>query len=69
MGTSLYKLCVPSAFDGRDRFDMDTGHIFPQGVLIAIPLKGGGARDIGTRAGTWCDAGLPLCSVTFNGQT
>ena len=43
----------------------DTSHIFPQGVLAAITLVGGGAGDGGAKAGTGCEAGLPLCSVAI----
>ena len=42
---------MPSAFYGRVGFDMDAIHIFPQGVLAAITLVGGGAGDGGARAG------------------
>ena len=37
---SLYSLCVPSGFDGRTGFDMNTSQIFPQGVLAAITIVG-----------------------------
>ena len=37
-------------------------HIFPQGVLAAITLVGGGAGDGGARAGARSEVGL-LCSV------
>lgn len=60
MGASLCRLCVPSAFGGRAGFDVDTSHIFPQGVLTAITLLGGVAGD--GRASTGCKAGLTLCS-------
>ena len=42
VGASLYSLDVPSGFDGRAGFDVNTNHIFPQGVLTAITLVGGG---------------------------
>ena len=63
MGVSLYRLCELSAFGGRDGFDVDTRHVFPQGVLPAFILVGGGTGDGGARAGARCEAGLPLCSV------
>ena len=37
MAASLYKL--------RVRFDIDAIHVFPQGVLVAFTLVGGGAID------------------------
>ena len=63
MGASLYRLHVPNAFGGRAGFGVDASHIFPQGVLAAIILAGGGAVDRGARAEDRCEAGLPLCSV------
>ncbi|KAJ8781338.1 hypothetical protein J1605_011322 [Eschrichtius robustus] len=33
-------LCVPSAFGGRAGFGVETSHIFPQDVLVAISLVG-----------------------------
>ena len=42
---------------------MSMSHIFPQGMLAAITLLGGGARDEGTRAGARCELRLLLCSV------
>ena len=65
VGVPLCKVCVPSAFGGRAGFDMDASHLFPQGVLAAITLLGGGAGDEGVRGGAWCEAGLSLCSVAI----
>ena len=39
-----------SASGQRARFDMDTGHIIPHGVLAVITLVGGVAVDGGARA-------------------
>lgn len=32
----LYSLCVPSAFGGRAGFDVNTSHVFLQGMLAVI---------------------------------
>ena len=56
---------MPNAFGGRFGFDVDASRIFPLDALAAIPLPGGGAGDGGARAGTGCEAGLPLCSVAI----
>lgn len=37
VGASLCRLCMPVPFMG-DGFDVDTSHVFPQGVLTAITL-------------------------------
>ena len=56
---------MPIAFHGRDGFDVDTSHVFPQGVL-AIVLLMGSVFGVGeTRAYTGCWVGQPLCSVVF----
>lgn len=39
------------------------GHAFPQSVLAAITLVGGGAEDGGARARVMCDLGSFLRSV------
>lgn len=39
-GSILYRFHVPTAFTWRAGFDMDTSHVFPQGVLVAIALIG-----------------------------
>lgn len=62
VGASLFRLCMPIAFHGRDGFDVDTSHVFPQGVLIAITLIEGMAGDGGASTG-W-EVELPLCSVS-----
>ena len=33
MGVSIYSLNVPSDFGERHGFDVDTSHVFPQGVF------------------------------------
>lgn len=54
--------CVcPVPFMG-DGFDVDTSHVFLQGVLTAITLIEGVAGDGGASTG-W-EVGLPLCSVS-----
>ena len=44
---------------------MNRSHIFPQCVLAAITLVGGGAGDGGSRDRAKCEAGIPLCSVAI----
>lgn len=41
MRTSLSRLCVSNIFGVRAGFDLDTRHIFPQGVLATVTLIGG----------------------------
>ena len=65
VGVSLYSLQGPSGFGGRTGFDVSTSHTLPQGVLVAVTLVGGGARDGGARARAMCESGLPLCSVVI----
>ena len=65
VGTFVYRLCVPNAFGGIAGFDMDASHIFPQGVLAAITLIGGGAGAREPRASSGCEAGLPCCSMAI----
>lgn len=65
MGSSLYSLCVVSAFGGRPGFDVSRSHIFTQLMLAAITSVGGGAGDGRARTGARCEAGLPLCLVTI----
>ena len=60
VGTSLYRICLLSAFGGKAGFDVDASHIFPQGVLAAVTLVRGVAGDGGARACAGCEAGLPL---------
>ena len=56
---------MPNAFGRRAGFDVDASHVFPQGVLAAIALVGGGAGDGGASAGARCEIGFPLCSVAI----
>ena len=63
MGVSLCRLHMPNASGGGAGFDVDTSHIFPQGVLAAITSVGHVAGDGRARACIGCEAGLPLCSV------
>ena len=44
-------------------FDMDSSHIFPQGVLAFITLIRGVVGVEGFKACALCEVGLPLCSV------
>lgn len=41
VGTSIRRLCVPNAFEGRAGFDMKSNHLFSQGVLKGITLVEG----------------------------
>lgn len=63
VGAFLYRLHIPSAFDGRAGFDMDPTHVFPQGVLAAMTLVEGRAGDEGATARAIREARLLLCSV------
>ena len=65
MGASLCSLCVPSGFGGRARSEVSIGCAFPQGVLAAIMLVGGGAGYGGARARARCELGLLLYSVAI----
>lgn len=47
---TLYSLCVPSGFGQSAGSDISMNHVFPQGLLAAITLVGGGARDGRSRA-------------------
>ena len=53
-------VCVLRVFGGRAGFGVNTSHIFPQDVLAAITLVGGGAGEGVARAGSRCEVGLPL---------
>lgn len=46
---SLYSLHLPSGFGVRAGFNINTSHMFPQGVLAAINLVGSEARDGGSK--------------------
>ena len=68
MRASLCSLRVPSGVGGRDESDVSGSHTFAQGVLAAITMVEGGARDGMARAraspvlnghhhpigGSWC---------------
>ena len=56
LGASLYRLCAPNAFLGRDEFDVDTHNLFPCSVLEAITWVGG--REPSFRAGAAWELGL-----------
>ena len=61
VGASLYRLFMPSAFGGKAGFDMNTSHIFAQGVLAAWWEGEAGAGEM--RAGARFELGLLLCWV------
>ena len=50
-GSILIHLQGSSDFDSRAGFDLNTSHVFLQGVLSAIILLGGGVRDEGPEPG------------------
>ena len=50
---------------GRGEFHMNTIHAFPQSVLTAITLVGGGTGDGGARAWAKCEAELLLCLLAI----
>lgn len=66
IGTSLYRLCVPSAFDETGGFDMDSSCVLLQGMLAAITLVRGKDADGTARAGAECEVGLPLCLMVIS---
>lgn len=49
VGASLYSLYVSNGFGERAGFDMNTVHVFPQGVLTGITLVGHGTGEGGAR--------------------
>ena len=49
MGTSLYRLHVPTGFGGRVGSNVNTSHVFLQGEPAATTLAGGGPGDGGAR--------------------
>ena len=59
-------MLVPIALGWRARFDVDSSHIFPQGVLSAITLVGGGPGDGWAGTGAECEPGLPPCLLTIS---
>ena len=54
---------MPSGFGGRGGSDVNTSHVFPQGILVAISLIGSGEGDEGARVGAIYETRLPFCSV------
>lgn len=62
-GIPILTACA-SASGGRDGFDIDTNHVFPQGVLAATTFARDGAGDGRARAGSGCKVGFsfPLFS-------
>ena len=65
MGASLSRLHLPNPFGRSAGIDVDTIHIFLQGMVTTIILVGGVAGDGGARAGSRCKAGLSQCSVAI----
>lgn len=63
VGVSLYSLCMPSVFGGKSGFELSMSDIFPQCVVAAIILVGGGIGDEGSRDRARCEPGLLFCSV------
>ena len=54
VGASLCRLYMPSVFHGRDGFDVDTSHVFPQGVFTAITLiEGVAGVEVLAQSGKW----------------
>lgn len=45
VGESLYRWRLASALGESPGFEMDSSPVFPQGVLAAVTLLGGGAGD------------------------
>lgn len=56
---------MPTAFGERGGCNADASYIFPQGLLEAITLVGGGSRDGGAGSGAECEVGLQFCSVAI----
>ena len=65
VGMSICSPYLPSGFGGRAGSDVSMSHIFPQGVLAAITLVGGGAGYGGAKARASCELGLLLCLVAI----
>lgn len=63
METSLSILFVSNIFGVRDGFDMDSSHIFPQGMMASITKIRGVIGIEGFKACGVCEVGFPLCSV------
>ena len=64
-GASLYRLTVPSAFDGTTGFDVDTDQNLSSGYAGSDCL--GRVWSWKWRRWSWsgCEVGLPLCSVVI----
>lgn len=58
-----------SAFGERVGFDMDASYVFPQSVLAAITLIGGGTGGQVGRVGGQCEGGFSVCSVAVITQS
>lgn len=58
----LQTVCAPYLW-WRAGFDVDSGHIFPHGVLAVITLEGSVAGDKGAKACTECRETSHLFSV------
>ena len=65
VGAFLCRLCMSNSFGARAGFCMDAIHVFPQSVLVIIPLIGGVVGVVLSRAYAECEAELPLCSVAI----
>lgn len=62
MGAALCRQYMLSAFNRRAEFDVDSSHMFLQGVLAAFTLGGGGLEmPVPEAAWYWYEARLPLC--------
>lgn len=65
MGAPLCRQHVLNVFGIRAGFDVDTSHIFPQGMLASITLT---VDVVGVRrpeACTVCEVGLAFCSMVI----
>ena len=60
-GSIPMQTALPNTFGGRDRFDVNASHVFPQGVLATVTLVRGVAGDGEANACTEFKVGLPLC--------
>ena len=58
----LYTYCVPRAFGGRAVLGVDISYVFPQGVLAAVTLVGGGL-EVERLELAECEERLPLFTV------
>ena len=56
-------------FGGKAGFILNTGHVFPESMMVAITLGGGVAQDGGARARAGYELlSDPLLSSPFQGQ-